>query len=100
MDVVYADIMRLESTLKPLEKKEFSTKFLLPVECPDGKYTANVRFGDGMSTITDSSINFYVLGMNSETESSIKVLILFFWARYWSTSHTSALCGSARNKLE
>ena len=76
MDVVYADIMRLESTLKPMEKKELSTKFLLPVNAPTGKYTASVRFGDDMSAITESSINFYVLGMKSETESNIKVLIL------------------------
>jgi len=75
-DIVYADIMRLESTLKPLEKKELSTKFLLPVNAPTGKYTASVRFGNDMSEITESSINFYVLGMTGDTDSSIKILVL------------------------
>ncbi len=76
MDLVYADIMRLEESLKPLEKTELSTKFLLPVNAPTGKYIANVRFSEDMITITESSINFYVLGMKGDTSGNIKVLVI------------------------
>ncbi len=76
MDLVYADIMRLEESLKPLEKTELSTKFLLPVSAPTGQYIANVRFSEDMMTITESSINFYVLGMKGDTSSNIKVLVI------------------------
>jgi len=76
MDLVYADIMRLGESLKPLEKTELSTKFLLPVNAPTGKYIANVRFSEDMMTITESSINFYVLGMKGDTSGNIKVLVI------------------------
>ncbi|MFH1433027.1 MAG: hypothetical protein ABIG84_07475 [archaeon] len=76
MDMVYADIIRLEKALKPLEKTELSTKFLVPVNAPTGKYIANVRFSEDMTAITESSINFYVLGIKGDESSSIKVLIL------------------------
>ncbi len=76
MDLVYADIIRLESSLKPLEKTELSTKFLLPMNAPTGKYLANIRFSEDMTIITENTIDFYVLGIKSESSSSAKVLII------------------------
>ncbi|RKY41197.1 MAG: hypothetical protein DRP85_06970 [Candidatus Makaraimicrobium thalassicum] len=76
MDLVYADIIRLEKSLKPLEKTELSAKFLLPVNAPTGKYIANIRFSEDMTTITDSTINFYVLGMKGDSSGSAKILII------------------------
>jgi len=76
MDLVYADIIRLEKSLEPLEKTELSTKFLLPMNAPTGQYIANIRFSEDMTTITDSTINFYVLGMKGDSSSSAKVLII------------------------
>ena len=76
MDLVYADIIRLEKSLTPLEKTELSTKFLLPMNAPTGKYIANIRFSEDMTTITESTINFYVLGIKGDSSSSAKVLII------------------------
>lgn len=76
MELIYADIMRLEKSLKPLETTDISTKFLLPMNAPTGRYIANVRFSEDSIPITDSSINFYVLGMKGDPSSNIKVFIL------------------------
>ena len=76
MDLVYADIIRLEESLKPLEKTELSSKFLLPMNAPTGRYIANIRFSEDMTTITESTINFYVLGIKGDTSGGIKVLVI------------------------
>ena len=76
MDLVYADIIRLEKSLKPLEKTELSSKFLLPMNAPTGRYIANIRFSEDMTTVTESTINFYVLGIKGDSSSSAKVLII------------------------
>jgi len=48
----------------------------LPVNAPTGRYIANIRFSEDMTTVTESTINFYVLGIKGDSSSSAKVLII------------------------
>jgi len=76
LDLVYADILKLGNSLDPLEKTSLFTKWKIPLNAPTGRYIANVRFREDFATISESSINFYVLGNRSSDTNNIALLIL------------------------
>ena len=76
LDLVYADILKLGNSLEPLEKTTLFTKWKIPLNAPTGKYIANVRFREDFATISETSINFYVLGNRSRDTNNLAVIIL------------------------
>ena len=76
LDLVYADILKLGNSLEPLEKTSLFTKWKIPLNAPTGKYIANVRFREDFATISESSINFYVLGNRSSDTNNLALIIL------------------------
>ncbi|RLG13705.1 MAG: hypothetical protein DRN71_04345 [Candidatus Nanohalarchaeota archaeon] len=76
LDMIYADILKLGKSLDPLEKTTLFTKWKIPLNAPTGKYIANVRFREDFATISESSINFYVLGNRSSDRNNITLILL------------------------
>ena len=75
-ELVYADILKLEKSLEPLEKTTLFTKWKIPLNAPTGKYIANVRFREDFATISESTINFYILGKRSSDSNLVTLLII------------------------
>ncbi|MFH1432161.1 MAG: hypothetical protein ABIG84_03005 [archaeon] len=80
LDLMYADILKLQTSLEPLEKSSLATKWKIPLNAPTGKYLANVRFREDFATISESSINFYVLGERSSKSNILTILLIILGA--------------------
>ncbi|MBW6451877.1 MAG: hypothetical protein K0B02_04055 [DPANN group archaeon] len=66
LELIHLNIQQLED-LEPLEKTEFSEKFIIPLSAPSGMYIANIKFKEDFTTLAETTGQFYVTGAKAST---------------------------------